>query len=72
MESNGERGLLHRSITSGSVQSTQDGKWGRKYVVAGAIQAPDGGRMDLSTVWIVSEDAHPMFVTAYPWRGRTV
>ncbi len=63
---------LKEIARTGSVHSTQDGKWGTKYVVTGAVQAPDGDQMALSTVWIVSEGAHPLFVTAYPWRGRTV
>ncbi len=56
----------------GTVRSIQDVEWGRKYVVTGAVRAPDGNRLELATVWIVSEGAYPLLVTAYPWRGKAV
>lgn len=55
---------------SGTVESTQAIEWGTKYVVAGSLIAPDGDPIELATVWIVRGDAHPVLVTAYPWRGQ--
>jgi hypothetical protein len=43
-------------------------EWGRKYVVVGTIDAPDGNPMTVDTVWIVDEGDVPTFVTAYPTR----
>jgi len=52
----------------GEVQSSQDTEWGTKYVVTGSVVAPDGESLDLVTVWMVRGVAHPLLVTAYPWR----
>ena len=56
--------------SGGVVRSTQETEWGTKYVVTGSITAPDGAPMELATVWIVRGDAHPLLVTAYPWKVR--
>jgi hypothetical protein len=45
--------------------------FGQKYIVVGIIQGPNGRRMAVTTVWIISRGtARPRFVTAYPGDRR--
>jgi hypothetical protein len=60
---------LLRIAHEGSVRSTQATPWGTKYLVVGRVPAPDGGPIELATVWMLQEGAGPVLVTAYPWRG---
>jgi hypothetical protein len=53
----------------GAVRSTEATEWGTKYLVVGSLSAPDGGELELATVWIAAGQAVPVLVTAYPWRG---
>ncbi|MFM9969963.1 MAG: DUF6883 domain-containing protein [Burkholderiales bacterium] len=39
---------------------------GSKYVVDGILNGPRGKNVEVRTIWIVSNDARPRFVTAYP------
>ncbi len=61
---------LKEIARTGSVRSTQDNDWGRKYVVTGEVRAPDGDPVELTTVWMTRDEAHPALVTAYPRRGQ--
>ncbi len=60
---------LKQIARTGTVTSTQDNDWGTKYVVRGSVRAPDGDPVELTTVWIVRDETHPVLITAYPWRG---
>jgi hypothetical protein len=54
---------------TGRIASTEATDWGTKYVVVGSVRAPDGGSLELATVWIVAGDEVPVLVTAYPWKA---
>jgi hypothetical protein len=60
---------LRMVAKAGEVRSTEDTEWGIKYVVAGSVTAPDGGLIELATVWMVGGGGRPVLVTAYPWKG---
>lgn len=63
-------GDLKRIARAGRVVSTEATAWGTKYLVVDSIRAPDGELLELGTVWIVSGEEVPVWVTAYPWRAR--
>jgi len=54
---------------AGRVESTEATEWGTKYLVVGSLEAPDGGPLELATVWMISGEDVPVLVTVYPWRG---
>ena len=42
-------------------------KYGRKYLICGTLEGPNGRKADVVTVWIVRQgEDMPRFVTAYP------
>jgi hypothetical protein len=44
-----------------------DSAHGRKYIVEGSMETPDGGKATIRTVWIADGDnPTPRLVTAYP------
>ena len=53
---------------TGALESTEATDWGTKYLVVGSVEAPDGARLELATVWIASGENTPVLVTAYPWK----
>jgi hypothetical protein len=51
------------------VRTIEDTPFGTRYTVDGALEAPDGRRPLIRTVWFVVPDARvPRLVTAYPIR----
>ncbi len=65
---NGEqlRADLLTLACSGSVTREQPNRVGRKYVVVGSINAPNGRTYQLLTVWAVEPPDHePRLITAY-------
>jgi len=44
-------------------------RWGTKHVVTGEIDAPNGRRYNIVSVWI-AEEATARLVTAYPFEGK--
>lgn len=56
---------------TGEVVSTQSGRFGDRFVVAGEIPAGRGRTLRVLTVWIIptGENA-PRLITAYPRRDR--
>ena len=58
--------LLHLAC-AGSVVDELPNREGRKYVVVGSIEAPNGRTYPLLTVWAVEPpDNEPRLITAYP------
>ena len=47
--------------------ATEDSPFGRRYIVDGALAAPDGRKLRVRVIWFIetSEDV-PHLVTAYP------
>ena len=46
--------------------------FGRRFVVEGIMEMPDGRTAMLRTIWFLrTEEAMPRFVTAYPLKQRT-
>ncbi|MDP9457881.1 MAG: hypothetical protein M3Q49_02195 [Actinomycetota bacterium] len=67
---------LLRHAREGELAETQDGPYGAKHVVEGALASPDGRDPRMRSVWIVdfgTGSLAPRLVTAYPQRrgGRT-
>ncbi|MFD2569962.1 DUF6883 domain-containing protein [Spirosoma soli] len=61
------RADLLRLACSGSVVDELPNRVGRKYVVVGSIDAPNGKTYLLLTVWAVEPpDEEPRLITAYP------
>ncbi len=58
---------IRELVVHSPVTRRMDSVHGRKYIVEGPIRAPNGGRADIRTVWIVDgNDPAPRLVTAYP------
>lgn len=68
----GAPGLLRSALIAvaraGQVRGMTETPWGTKYYVEGSVEAPDGNRMRLATVWMVAGEGAPLLVTAYPRR----
>jgi hypothetical protein len=61
-----EQGLL-AIVKTQEVASVTSSSHGTKYVVAGSLQTPTGGLINLRTVWIIDKGQdRPRFVTAIP------
>lgn len=51
------------------VAKEEDSPFGKRYIIEGVIQAPDGRAPMLRTIWFIETGADtPRFVTAYPLR----
>jgi hypothetical protein len=48
------------------VRQENDNDFGRKYVVEGRLNTPDGRRPFVRAIWFVENTDVPVFVTAYP------
>lgn len=58
---------IRELATHSPVTRQMDSIHGRKYIVEGPLQLPDGGRASIRTVWIADgRDPTPRLVTAYP------
>lgn len=58
---------LREIARTGTLVETIETAYGRKHIVDGVIESPDGTRARLRTVWIVEPEwLRPRFVTAYP------
>jgi len=63
---------LLRHAAEHEVTRIEDSPFGTRYVVEGALPAPDGRAPLLCSVWFIETGEQiPRFVTAYPLRGRT-
>lgn len=61
--------LMLQIVHVNNVSEEKRSPYGKKYVVNGAIQAPNGKYITLTTIWIVEKGRRkPVFVTAYPNR----
>lgn len=64
------RDALIEHACSAATVSVIDTPYGRKYVLDGALPAPDGRRPRIRTVWFLeSGKTRPRLVTAYPLPG---
>ena len=60
------RALL-RMAAAGTVAEEVVTPFGRKYIVNGMLEAPNGWAVNIRSVWIVRKsETAPRFVTAYP------
>jgi hypothetical protein len=50
---------LKEVARAGRVESTEATDWGRKYLVVGSLEAPDGASLELATVWMISGEGVP-------------
>jgi hypothetical protein len=58
---------LVRHAGAHEVGRVEDSRFGSRYIVEGAIEAPDGRNPKVRTVWFLESGADtPRFVTAYP------
>ena len=49
------------------VESTEETRYGTKYVISGDITGPNGRRGTVRTIWMLLDEAEePKLVTAYP------
>ena len=54
------------------VTLSEDTPFGTRYVIEGALIAPNGRQLQVRTVWFIDERGQvPRFVTAYPLKRRT-
>jgi aspartate/tyrosine/aromatic aminotransferase len=61
-----ENELLKLAIQN-EVAEIEETSFGKVYVVIGSIDAPNGQKLKVRTVWEIRDDAeNPRFVTAYP------
>jgi len=61
-----EQGLIHISQTE-LVSEIAETIYGKKYVIDGELETPNGNMIHLRTVWIIETgDDIPKLVTAYP------
>ena len=59
--------ILAHHAAEHEVSRIEDSRFGTRYIVDGAIEAPDGRKPRVRTVWFVeSGTGMPRFVTAYP------
>ena len=64
------RDALLDHARSAPVISAADTPFGRKYILEGALAAPDGRMPRIRTVWFIEiGETAPRFVTAYPVHG---
>lgn len=62
---------LVRHAGEHQVGRVEDSRFGRRYIIDGAVSAPDGRRPMIRAVWFVETDEDtPKFVTAYPLQGK--
>ena len=58
---------LRRHIVEGEIIAETETKFGRKYIIKGNVNAPNGRDYKLLSVWVIeSNKRNPYFVTAYP------
>ena len=58
---------LTRLAQTGSVSEINETAYGKKYVVDGELETPNGDMIRLRTVWIIETDeTTPRLVTAHP------
>jgi len=54
-------------VHSGDIKEEVSSSHGVKYVIDGTLKTPDGGLINMRTVWIIDKgQERPRFVTAYP------
>lgn len=58
---------LRQHAANHPVAKVEESPFGKRYVVEGIMETPDGRTPNLRTVWFIDLDAEiPRFVTAYP------
>lgn len=58
---------LRRHVSEHEVIGEEASLFGRRFVVEGIMECPDGRRPQLRSVWFLrNEESIPRFVTAYP------
>ena len=63
--------VLTRHPAEHDVCRVEDSRFGKRYVIDGPIDAPDGSRPGIRTVWFVETGGDiPVLVTAYPVKER--
>ena len=61
-----EQGLIHIAQIESVVETTET-IYGKKYVIDGDLETPNGDKIHLRTVWIIETgDDIPRLVTAHP------
>src|SRR5262245_61139016 len=54
------------------VAKTEDSPFGKRYVIEGIMEAPDGRNIMIRSVWFIDTgESTPRFVTAYPIKETT-
>jgi len=49
------------------VNSSEKSPYGKKYIMDGELETPNGDMIQVRTIWIIENDTEiPRFVTAYP------
>jgi hypothetical protein len=62
---------LQNHAKTHDVIRVEDSPFGKRYVIEGTIEAPDGRTPSIRSIWFVGHaDTTPQFVTAYPLRRK--
>jgi hypothetical protein len=62
---------LKEHAQANEVNRVEDSPFGKRYVIEGAIKAPDGRKPLIRAVWFIGHsDTSPQLVTAYPLRRK--
>ena len=63
---------LRRHAAENAVASVRHTPYGTRYVVDGAMAAPDGTTLNVRSVWFISETTSvPRFTTAHPLKRKS-
>ena len=64
-------GAIKEHARSHAITKEEPSPFGRRFVVEGIMQVPDGRRVLVRTVWFIRhQESTPRFVTAYPLKQR--
>ncbi|MFM8552565.1 MAG: DUF6883 domain-containing protein [Nitrospiraceae bacterium] len=64
---------IRQHVQDNAVILAERTTFGTRYVIEGALVAPDGRQLQVRSVWFIDEGSHtPRFVTAYPLKRRGV
>ena len=64
---------LRQQARDNVVALSEDTPFGTRYLIEGALVAPNGRQLQVRTVWFIDKGSQaPRFVTAYPLKRRTL
>jgi hypothetical protein len=62
---------LKEHAQANDVTRVEDSPFGKRYVIEGVIETPDGKTPLIRSIWFIGHsDTSPQFVTAYPLRRK--